>query len=67
MRKAVGVFRTFVQTWYDGSLQRIFMNQQKPDKFKRAITSVLGGYVLDDQNPFVRDPDGTVRNLQKLM
>lgn len=67
MRKAVGVFRTFVQTWYDGSLQRIFMNQQKPDKFKRAITSVLGGYVLDEQNPFVRDPQGTVRNLQKLM
>lgn len=67
MRKAVGVFRTFVQTWYDGSLQRLFMSSSKPDKFKRAITSVLGGYVLDDQNPFVRDAEGTLRNLQKLM
>jgi flavin-dependent dehydrogenase len=67
MRKAVGVFRTFVQTWYEGSLQRLFMNDQKPEKFKRAITSVLGGYVLDEQNPFVRDAEGTLRSLQKFI
>jgi hypothetical protein len=67
MRKAVGVFRVFVHTWYDGSLQNIFMYEKKPQSFKRAITSVLGGYVLDDQNPFVRDPEGTLRNLHKLI
>jgi len=67
MSKAVGVFRVFVQTWYDGSLQNVFMYGQKPDSFKRAITSVLGGYVLDEQNPFVRDAIGTLKNVQKLM
>lgn len=67
MSKAVGVFRVFVQTWYDGSLQNVFMYPKKPESFKRAITSVLGGYVLDEQNPFVRDAIGTLKNIQKLM
>jgi flavin-dependent dehydrogenase len=67
MERAVGVFRVFVETWYDGSLQNLFMQPNKPDKFKRAITSVLGGYVLDEQNPFVRDAMGTLKNLQKLL
>jgi hypothetical protein len=57
----------FVTTWYDGSLQNIFMFPKKPDRIKRAITSVLGGYVLDEQNPFVRDAMGTLQNVQKLM
>ena len=30
------------------------------ERIKRAITSVLGGYVLDDRNPFVRDGRGTL-------
>jgi flavin-dependent dehydrogenase len=67
MKKATSVFRVFVTTWYEGTLQRIFMFPKKPDRIKRAITSVLGGYVLDEQNPFVRDAMGTLENVQKLM
>ncbi len=67
MARATGVFRVFVQTWYDGSLQNVFMYPKKPDRIKRAITSVLGGYVLDEENPFVRDAMGTLKNVQKLM
>jgi hypothetical protein len=33
---------------------------------KRAITSVLGGHVLDEQNPFVRDAEGTLGAIAKL-
>jgi flavin-dependent dehydrogenase len=67
MKRATAVFRVFVMTWYDGSLQNVFMFPKKPDRIKRAITSVLGGYVLDEQNPFVRDAMGTLQNVQKLM
>jgi flavin-dependent dehydrogenase len=60
MDKAVGVFRVFVHTWYSGELQRVLLHQGKDERIKRAITSVLGGYVLDDRNPFVRDGRGTL-------
>jgi flavin-dependent dehydrogenase len=67
MDKAVGVFRVFVETWYTTELQRVMLHQNKADRIKRAITSVLGGYVLDDQNPFVRDARGTLNACLKLI
>ncbi|MBL8957863.1 MAG: tryptophan 7-halogenase, partial [Myxococcaceae bacterium] len=60
MEKAVGVFRVFVESWYDGRLQRLLLHPGKSEQIKRAITAVLGGYVLDDRNPFVRDAEGTL-------
>ncbi|MCI0569697.1 MAG: tryptophan 7-halogenase [Myxococcaceae bacterium] len=65
--KAVGVFRTFVRTWYSGELPRVLLRKDKTDLIKRSITAVLGGYVLDEQNPFVRDPQGTLNALLKLL
>ncbi|MDP3464291.1 MAG: NAD(P)/FAD-dependent oxidoreductase [Sulfuricurvum sp.] len=56
MMKGIDVFREFVGAWYDGRLQRIFSVAEKPDKMKRAISSILGGYVWDDQNIFVKNP-----------
>lgn len=67
MDKAVGVFRTFVHTWYTGELQRVLLASGKNERIKRAITSVLGGYVLDDQNPFVRDSRGMMESVLKLI
>ena len=60
MERAVGVFRVFVTNWYSGELKKILMHAGKDDKVKRAITAVLGGYVLDERNPFVRNPEGMV-------
>lgn len=67
MARAVGVFRVFVETWYTTELQRVMLFPKKADRIKRAITSVLGGYVLDDQNPFVRDTRGTLDACLKLI
>jgi flavin-dependent dehydrogenase len=67
MDKAVGVFRVFVETWYTEELQRLLLAPNKADKIKRAITSVLGGYVLDEQNPFVRDARGTLNAALKFV
>jgi flavin-dependent dehydrogenase len=64
--KAVGVFRTFVRSWYAGELPRLLMRKNKTDVVKRAITAILGGYVLDSENPFVRDPDAALSALLKL-
>jgi hypothetical protein len=42
------------------------MLKNKTNSLKRAITAILGGYVLDPDNPFVRDPDGALAALLKL-
>lgn len=56
MMKGINVFREFVGAWYDGRLQEIFFADGKPDKIRRSISSVLGGYVWEDKNMFVRSP-----------
>jgi len=65
--KAVGVFKAFVRSWYARDLPRILLRHKKNDHIKRAITAVLGGYVLDEQNSFVRDPEGTLSALLRLL
>ncbi len=64
--KAVGVFRVFVKSWYAHELLPVLLRPNKTDRIKRALTAILGGYVLDPNNPFVRDPEGTLAALRKL-
>ena len=64
--KAVGVFKAFVRSWYAGDLQRVLLRANKTDAIKRSITAILGGYVLDPQNPFVREPEAALAALLKL-
>jgi flavin-dependent dehydrogenase len=64
--KAVSVFKAFVRSWYAGELQRVLLRANKTDAIKRSITAILGGYVLDAQNPFVREPESALAALLKL-
>jgi flavin-dependent dehydrogenase len=64
--QAVGVFKVFVKSWYEGDLPRILLAPNKSPAIKQAITAVLGGYVTDKSNPFVRDPEQTLAALFKL-
>ncbi|MGQ0506833.1 MAG: NAD(P)/FAD-dependent oxidoreductase [Myxococcaceae bacterium] len=67
VRKAVSVFRVFVSTWYDSELPELLLTPPRSRTIKQAITAILGGYVLDDKNRFVRDAEGTLRSLFGLM
>ncbi|HZH03897.1 MAG TPA: FAD-dependent oxidoreductase, partial [Myxococcaceae bacterium] len=67
VQQAVGVFKVFVRAWYEGSLPRVLLGDNRSAAVKRGITAVLGGYVLDPQNPFVRDPQGMMAALLKMM
>jgi flavin-dependent dehydrogenase len=53
MHKAIAVFRGFVKAWYTGDLARIFFSPFKPMSHVRNICSILGGNVLNEQNPLV--------------
>jgi flavin-dependent dehydrogenase len=67
LKRGVNTFRTYVESWYDGSLQEIIFAQPKrTTEVKRMIISVLAGYAWDEANPFVRDPKRYLASVQKL-
>lgn len=65
--KGVEVFRSYVETWYDGTLQEIFFSNLTNDQFKRQICSVLAGYVWDETNPFVTKHKRALQTLVKVI
>lgn len=66
MLKGIAVMRTYIEGWYDGRLRRLFFSNNKPEKIKSQITSVLAGYVWDETNPFVNRSEKTLNLLSDL-
>lgn len=66
MRRGTDVFRTFVETWYDGTLPRIFLSESQDPAIKAMMCSVLAGYVWDTNNPFVAQHRRKVAQLARL-
>jgi flavin-dependent dehydrogenase len=56
-RAGVGVFRSYVNAWYEGTLETIFYADNPDPEVKRRICSVLAGYVWDQDNPYVKRHD----------
>lgn len=48
----VETFRTFVNGWYDLSLQDVIFARNKDPKIHKMICSVLAGYAWDPANPY---------------
>jgi hypothetical protein len=61
------VFRTYVNAWYDGSLETIFFAPEANEEFKQMICSVLAGYVWDETNPFVRSHERRVGQVVRIV
>ena len=54
MMQGVNTFRTYVMSWYDGTLDTIFFADDQDPAIKSQICSVLAGYVWDLNNPYVK-------------
>ena len=67
MQKGIDVFRTYVRTWYDGTLHTIFYADEVRQEVKDRISSVLAGYVWDEKNSFVKKHARTLENLAKVI
>lgn len=67
LQTGVDVFRTFVDTWYDGTLFKIIFSEGQDEEMLNQICSVLAGYVWDKSNPFVKNSDKTVRTLARFL
>ncbi|HEY4182494.1 MAG TPA: NAD(P)/FAD-dependent oxidoreductase [Kofleriaceae bacterium] len=48
----IETFRTFVNGWYDGTLQDVIFFPEKSPPIHRMICSVLAGYAWDVKNPY---------------
>lgn len=67
MSQGVETFRTYVNGWYDDTLQKIFFVENVNPKVKEKICSVLAGYVWDTTNPFVRNHKKALNSLAGLI
>lgn len=67
IRQGVDTFRTYVMSWYDGTLEKIFFAKDPDLEIRKQICSVLAGYVWDQSNPYVRDHHQAVKRLAKLI
>ncbi len=67
LNKGINVFRTYVHSWYDGTLATIFFCKDPNPEYKRQICSVLAGYIWDDSNPFVKKHSTVVKTLAQVI
>lgn len=65
--KGVAVFRSYVDRWYDETLQTVFFSDEIGQKIKGQICSVLAGYVWEDTNPFIKKHKRIVQTLAKVI
>jgi len=65
--QGVETFRSYVNAWYDNTLQTIFFVENENQKIKEQICSVLAGYVWDKKNPYVRNHKNALNTLSKFI
>ncbi len=63
----VNTFRTYVEGWYDGSLQEVIYYQKPNSRIKQMICSILAGYAWDTSNPYVKDSKRRLSSLAELI
>lgn len=55
LRQGIDVFRTYVESWYEGGFQDVVFSKQQNTQFREMISSILAGYAWDTTNPIVKD------------
>lgn len=64
-QQGVNVFRSYVNAWYEGTLDTIFFCKNPDQTIKEQICSVLAGYVWDKSNPYVAKHDVEPKRLAR--
>lgn len=67
LKQGIDVFRVYVSAWYDGTLQQIFFAAGANPDIMRQICSVLAGYVWDQSNPYVAQPERALPVLARIV
>jgi flavin-dependent dehydrogenase len=67
IKQGAAVFKTYVETWYNGDLQDVFFAKDVEMSHKQRIVSVLAGYVWDKTNPYVSKHERAVPALAQAI
>lgn len=67
LRKGIDIFRTYIDSWYNGDLQKIFFAPEIDPTMKEQICSVLAGHVWDTSNPFVTKHKRILKTLAQVI
>jgi flavin-dependent dehydrogenase len=67
MMQGVNTFRSYVNSWYEGTLDTIFFADDQDLHIKSQICSVLAGYVWDLNNPYVKFHHNALQKLASLI
>jgi flavin-dependent dehydrogenase len=67
MALGTNVFRSFVNSWYSGVLPELIFSIEANRPVKNKICSVLAGYVWDETNPFVSQPERKLEQLYRVI
>ncbi|KJF95941.1 NAD(P)/FAD-dependent oxidoreductase [Photobacterium angustum] len=62
----VNTFRTYVEGWYSGELQKVIFYTDPDPKIKQMVCSILAGYAWDQNNPFVAQSERRLRTLAEI-
>lgn len=63
----VNTFRTYVEGWYNGTLQDVIFYQRPNPRIKEMISSILAGYAWDTENPYVKNSQQRLATLAELV
>lgn len=68
LKRGVDTFRQYVTAWYDGRFQDVvfFRQERATASISGMISSILAGYVWDNNNPFVAEPARRLNALVEL-
>ncbi len=67
IQSGLDVFKSFVDWWYDGTLQKIFFAEKPDELIKNQICSILAGYVWDDTNSVLQKYKRTIPTLAHIL
>ncbi len=66
LKQGVDTFRTYVEAFYDGRLQKIIFSDTQPQHIRAMISSILAGYAWDKSNPLVAKPEARLNAIYEL-
>ncbi len=65
--QGINTFRAYVTAWYDETLPDIIFASQANRDIMQQVCSVLAGYVWDNSNPYVSQPERALPILAKIV
>ena len=67
MQQGFKMFRSYVESWYDGTLGSILFAPEPDPGIRAQICSVFAGYVWDKSNVFAREPNRKLKQVARLV